>query len=172
MIPIGTQRSINKPWIVRIVSAKRNRWPFIDWFAKEQSKNVFCSEHVRKVKSNGWSSVAAISNRTHSSRKKWSRCCSTTKKSNWNVWHWNDVKTDLSSSFNPQFILDFTDRQRNEEKKQMAQEENVRLEREKERKRKALTLSKVSRSENLHFSADRPEWMTKWVLFTYLCRTR
>lgn len=41
-------------------------------------------------------------------------------------------------------ILLFTDRQRNEEKKRLALEENQRLEAEKDRKRKALTIVKVS----------------------------
>lgn len=37
----------------------------------------------------------------------------------------------------------FTDRQRNEEKRRLALEENVRLEAEKERKRKAMVIPKV-----------------------------
>lgn len=41
--------------------------------------------------------------------------------------------------------FDSIDRQRNEEKKQVAQDETVRLEREKERKRKALTTFKVTK---------------------------
>lgn len=69
-----------------------------------------------------------------------------TRKLNRNVRYSDEFPYTISLfEFIIQFnFLYFTDRQRNEEKKRMAQEENMRLEAEKERKRKALTLSKVS----------------------------